>query len=277
MNQSHTGAIVEEHKVDGAATNDVCQKISDTRFIINGKEICLPVKVGAASMLMNTYVVDAQKVAHILEGTGFRPLTLWPGKALMQLLAVDYRENDLGDYNEGAIIFPVLTPDEPCLPLIGPWIKLARGTACNYVYRMPVNQGFTTHAGRFIWGFPKWKTGMEIEYTAAKYSGCFSDNGMLVYRIHSDAGGDLTFKQQRSPSVTVRNGLAGKTWGTSSASGMTFRLGGEIPTIGNEHPLAIELRSLGLPKKPLFSVSAKELKMHFDGAETVAIGERFHT
>ena len=29
-----------------------------------------------------------------------------------QLLFVDYRENELGDYNEGAIILPVLSPGE---------------------------------------------------------------------------------------------------------------------------------------------------------------------
>jgi hypothetical protein len=32
---------------------------------------------------------------------------------------------------------------------------------------------------------------------------------------------------------------------------------------------------LGLPKKPLFSIAIRRAKMHFDGPETVAIGQPF--
>jgi hypothetical protein len=69
---------------------------------------------------------------------------------------LDDRVNPLGNYNEGAIIFPVLTPGEnkPC-PFFGTLKRLASNSLGSYVYRMPVDQEFTTHGGRFIWGFPK--------------------------------------------------------------------------------------------------------------------------
>jgi hypothetical protein len=37
----------------------------------------------------------------------------------------------------------------------------------------------------------------------------------------------------------------------------------------------MELRALGLPKKPLFSLSIKSAAMSFSGPESVAIGQPF--
>lgn len=270
-----TGAIVKEHNVDGNATDDVCKKLNDSQYNIDGTDITLPVQVNSASMLLNTYIVDAKTVAKIIQGTGYKPLIVWPGKAILQLLAVDYKENDLGNYNEGAIIFPVITPQQKCFPLLGAWFALAKGTACNYVYRMPVNQSFTTHAGRFIWGFPKWSTQMDVEFGDSEAQGCFQDNNQLVYTIHAATGGNISFNEQKSPSVTVRNNKAWKTYGVSTAEGATFKMGGKQPDIGNEHPLALELRSLGLPKKPFCTISAKKVSMRFNGPECVNIGEKF--
>lgn len=281
MNESTTGAIFEESPVLDSQnlkeTDQVCKKISESHYLIDGQDIHMPVKVGSASMLMQAYLVDAKIVSDILRGTGYRPIVIWPGKALLQLLAVDYRENDLGDYNEGAIIFPVVTPGQKFLPLLGAWLALATGKACNYVYRMPVNQAFTTHAGRFIWGFPKWPTQMDFEFNDKIATGCFIDKGKLVYKIQAATGGSMSMKDQKSPSVTVRNGKAYKIYGISSGSGVTFKIRGTAPEVGNEHPLALELRQLGLPKKPLFSVAAQDIKMDFNGPETVNIGEKFLT
>ena len=50
---------------------------------------------------------------------------------------------------------------------------------------------------------------------------------------------------------------------------------GVKPLVSDQHPLARQLRALGLPKKPMCSISIKEAKMVFEGPEAVALGERF--
>lgn len=275
MSHTSTGVNASEPLVNGNKTDDCCQKIDKQRYVIDGQPISLPVTVNAASMLMQMFIVDAKQVDTIIAGSGYKALTIWPGKAILQLLAVDYRENDLGDYNEGAIIFPVLTPQQKLFPFIGAWLALIKGTACNFVYRMPVNQNFTAHAGRFMWGFPKWNTQMEVSFTGTNATGAFYDNDELVYKIEAPLGGKMSIKEQSSPSVTVRNNRAFKTYGISSAEGTTIKLGGKLPEIGDTHPLAKQLRLLGLPKKPRISISAKHLKMRFGAAEEVAVGNPF--
>jgi hypothetical protein len=257
-------------------TNQVCEKVDDTHYLIDGKPIGFPVVVADAAMLMNAFLVDAAVAQSVIDGSGFRVLELFPGKAILQLLCVDYRKNDLGDYNEGAIIFPVLAPGETKpFPFFGALARMALGRAGNFVYRMPVDQEFTTHAGRYIWGFPKWVARIDIEFTQQRASGTFFDEGELVYAIAAKAGGAAQVKEQRIASLAIRDNRAWKTYGTNTGSGATFSLGGEMPVIGDKHPLALELRALGLPKKPLFTVSMTHTALTFSPPESVEIGNPF--
>lgn len=226
--------------------------------------------------MMNAFLVDAKVAQFMITDSGFRVVELFPGKAILQLLCVDYRNNDLGDYNEGAIIFPVLAPGETKPPpLLGPILRMAKGTLGNYVYRMPVDQAFTTHAGRYIWGFPKWVARIDIEFGDKQATGTFYDEDQLVFGISARTGGNTVAKKQRLASLAIRDGKAWRTFGTTQGSGLTFSMRGAMPDIGDEHPLALELRALGLPKKPLFTVSMKNTSMTFDGPESVDIGQPF--
>tara|TARA_R110001592_G_scaffold363372_2_gene686286 strand:+ start:163211 stop:164062 length:852 start_codon:yes stop_codon:yes gene_type:complete len=275
-----SGAIFEEQSVHSHRgdrfTNEICSKNSESNYTIDGKEISFPVIVSDASMLMNAFLVNAKAAQAMLEGTGFRVVEMFPGKAILQLLAIDYKENDLGDYNEGAIIFPVLTPGEKKpFPFFGALKRMGNGTMGNFVYRMPVDQEFTTHAGRFIWGFPKWVSRIDIEFGPNVARGTFTDEDELVYSIAAKTGGNSAAKEQRAASLAIRDGKAWKTYGTTSSSGLTFSLGGETPKIGDSHPLAKELRTLGLPKKPIFTVSVDSTRMTFAEPESVEIGIPF--
>ena len=277
-----TGAIFEEPPVHSDRgdrfTNDICSKNSENNYTIDGREISFPVVVSEASMLMNGFLVNAKAAQAMLVGTGFRVVEIFPGKAILQLLAVDYKENDLGNYNEGAIIFPVLTPGEKKpFPFFGALKRMGNGTIGNFVYRMPVDQEFTTHAGRFIWGFPKWVSRVDIEFGASVARGTFIDEDELVYSIAAKTGGNGAPNEQRAASLAIRDGRALKTYGTNSSSGLTFSLGGETPEIGDSHPLAKELRTLGLPKKPIFTVSVKSSRMSFGKPESNDIGASFLT
>ena len=279
-----TGVIFEEPAVvtetggqKGARyTNQVCDKVGPHSYLIDRQPIDFPVVVADASMLMNGFLVDTAAAQNVIKDSGFRVIELFPGKAILQLLFVDYRENDLGDYSEGAIIFPVLTPGEKKpFPFFGALKCMATGSVGNFVYRMPVDQEFTTHAGRYIWGFPKWVAKIDIAFDEKRATGSFFDEGELVYSLKAKAGGASKAKEQRAASLAIRDGKAWKTYGTNIGSGVTFSLGGEMPDIGENHPLALELRALGLPKKPIFTVSIKNTSMTFSGPESVEIGQPF--
>ena len=115
-----TGPIFDElpiaSEIDGKQrvrhTNEVCEAVDADNYLIDGKPINFPVIVADASMMMNAFLVDATVAQNMIRDSGFQVIELFPGKAILQLLFVDYRKNELGDYNEGAMIFPVLAPGE---------------------------------------------------------------------------------------------------------------------------------------------------------------------
>lgn len=116
---------------------------------------------------------------------------------------------------------------------------------------------------------------IDIEFGPHIARGTFSDEEEPVYSIAAKTDGNSASKEQRAASLAIRDGKAWKTYGTTRNSGLTFSLGGETPKIGDRHPLAKELRTLGLPKKPMFTVSVESTRMTFGQPESVKIGLPF--
>ena len=94
------------------------------------------------------------------------------------------------------------------------------------------------------------------------------DDGVHVLTLTVAAGGRLRLPSQAPPSYSFRDGVLRRTTWTTSAEGIGGRPGGATLVLG-DHPMADELRSLGLPKRALFSSSAAQMRASFGGAEVV--------
>ncbi|WP_372750325.1 acetoacetate decarboxylase family protein [Litorivivens sp.] len=253
-----TWPIVEEHD-----TNSICEKKSDTLYRIKDQDVTLPVKVRRAANAFASFLVNAKAANAWIKESGLEVVEVFPGKAIMQIVGVDYQENDLGDYNEAGISFYVREPGtKKGLPIIGGLRAIMSGTASSYIHLLPVDQEFTMHAGRYIWGYPKWIAEIDFIQSNGRFETRFSDKGKHVFTFRTKGGGKASLKDQKQPSFGYRCGKLYKTIGTANASGVKFSLGGEAPVLG-DHPIADELRKLGLPKKPLFSGSIENMEMDF--------------
>jgi acetoacetate decarboxylase len=245
-------------------TDAVCEKINDQQYLIDGVEINMPVKVRRASNAFATFLVNAKAAQEWIASSGLEVIEILPGKAIMQLVGVDYKDNDLGDYNEAGVSFYVREPGTAKgLPVIGALRAFMKGEATSYIHLLPVDQSFTMHAGRFIWGYPKWVAEIDIDENDKYYETRFSDNGQHVFTFRTKTGGKRSLNNQKQPSFGYRGGKLYKTVGIANGEGAEFSLGGEAPVLG-DHPIADQLRKLGLPKKPVFSGSVAELVMDFE-------------
>jgi hypothetical protein len=125
-----------------------------TRFVIQGREVRLPVVVRDASSGAATYAVSTAAARRLIPGDVLEPVEIWPGRALCSLAVIDYRDNDLGDYNEVSIAFFVRERAAARgLPYVGTIADFLRGRVATYIRHLPVDQRFTCEAGRTIWGF----------------------------------------------------------------------------------------------------------------------------
>lgn len=205
-----------------------------------GQTVTLPVEVRRARSAAATFVVAHDAASTMMAGTGIEPKRLPGGRAACILAVVEYIDNDLGPYNELAMGIAVgATDDAP---------------AGAYIHQLPVDGEFTCAAGRGIWGFPKWLADFDLSIDDRRAHCRLSQDGQLII--------DLTISTRPIPlpsrpmEMSAYSHLDGVTRRTPFSTRATGVRGGPLGarlTVGDTHPMALELRRLGLPKRPMMS------------------------
>ena len=253
-------------------------------WTVLGRTVRLPVEVRRAAQWGVQYLVPAAAAQRIVEPTGLEVTGPVPGRALVALAVCRYDDTDLDPYHEVAVSFVVRPHDAPPLASAGQRAReFFSGAIGAYIHRLPVDQEFTCAAGRGIWGFPKWVTTIDIDEPAGVVGGGrgsagagtgttvrLVDDGVHILTLTVAAGGRLRLPSQAPPSYSFADGVLRRTLWTTSSEGTTGRVGGASLVLG-DHPMADELRSLGLPRRALFSSSAARMRASFGGAETVTV------
>lgn len=235
--------------------------------VIQGREVALPCIVREATSAAATYLVDARAARAMLPDDTYEIVELLPGRALLSLAIIDYKDNDLGDYNEVSIAFIVRPPGKSGgVPYLGGWLDLLRGNLSTYIHWLPVNQTFTREAGAEIWGFPKTVEEISFDYAPDRATCRLTADGRHVLTLSVPRGGDRTLPDNTMTTYTYIHGVPHRVPFVSGAEGFGFKLGGAELTLG-DHPYAEQLRGLGLPKRPLMCTWMEKMHGRFDAAE----------
>ncbi len=248
-------------------------------WTVLGRTVSLPVEVRAAAQWNVQYLVPAAAAQRIVGPTGLEVTGPVPGRALMALAACRYDDTDLDAYHEVAVSFVVRPHDAPSPASTAARMReFAAGDIGVYIHRLPVDQEFTCAAGRDVWGYPKWVTSISIDGSPGPGRGSGTtirlvDDGVHVLTLTVAAGGRLRLPAQAPPSYSLADGVLRRTEWTTSAEGTGGRLGGATLVLG-DHPMADELRSLGLPRHAIFSSSSATMRASFGRAEVVHSGAR---
>jgi Acetoacetate decarboxylase (ADC) len=221
---------------------------------IQGRRITFPVRIGHAVAAGSIYLVRAERAARLVAGSGLE-LVAAAGRTPLVLFLVDYRVNDLGDYDEVGVALLVRH----------------RGRTGAYVHQLPVTQPFTMEAGRTLWGLPKWLARIDLSITGPDAT-CHLADGTgrhvltaalraLPWRLPLDVPGTLTTLAPRDGEV-----LASRV--RARVSGIRIGPAGARVVLGSGHPMAEELREVGLPRRPLATLVAEHVGFEMDPAET---------
>lgn len=219
------------------------------------------------------YLVPAQAAQRIVDPTGLQVTGPLPGKALMALAVCRYDDTDLDAYHEVAVSFVVRPHDADRSATTGQRLaEFAKGQIGAYIHRLPVDQEFTCAAGRDIWGYPKWITTIDIDEAPAARGAAtvirLVDEGQHVLTLSIARGWGVRLPDQAPPSYSLRDGTLRRTEWTMATEGSTGRFGGATLALGT-HPMADELRSLGLPKAALYSSFSPQMSATFSAATLV--------
>ena len=124
--------------------------------VVQGRAVRLPVVVRDADAVSAMYPVRTAAVRKLLPTPSLHPAEWFPGWAICVLAAIEYKDNDLGSYNEVGVNF---------LVTYGPRVRRCRSSvviarrAQRHARRVRAplagHDRFSRDAGRDIWGFPK--------------------------------------------------------------------------------------------------------------------------
>ena len=218
-------------------------------FEIQGRTVTLPVEVRRARTWAAQFLVDAEPVSLLLP-PGLSAVKV-AGRAMAIIAVARYEDGDLDRYNEVGVAFLVRAA--------------ARKGIGVYIHHLPVTQEFTLEAGRTIWGYPKFMAEIDIVEHPGGARVLLASDGEEILQLDLRHGW-VSMPSRAIPTYTYTDGVLRETkWTTSGRA--RGRLGGGRLELGT-HPIAKELRGLGLPKKPIAVQTVPEMRATF-GASTI--------
>ena len=200
----------------------------------DGTGVALPIRYIDNRCLAATFLTDLERAAQVLEGTGLQAVPQEDGKAVVLYMCSEYRQVDIGPYNEVAVTVLAVAPQDPA-PAI-------------YVADLPVTTEVANRAGQELWGYNKFVTGIEIKGEGKQFSAVVRDpqNG-LITSLEGTRGVSVPVAPTDLYSFSLLQTKIIKTfvqvptpWHASGGEGFLFRVG------DSTHRMAGHLRTLGL-------------------------------
>jgi hypothetical protein len=220
-------------------------------YDIGDVTVRMPVVVRDALSATATFLVPAAEVRPWLP-SGLKPVAPVPGRALLLLSAIDYRDNDLGAYREVSVA-----------------VAVRRGVRLGtFIHRLPVDDEFSRAAGRGIWGFPKTVQTLSIEQDGDDVVGEWDADSGFVLRLRVRGGGGRRMSTTAQRAYTVIDGKLHETRFLMRGKGASMGVGGAELDLG-QGEAADELRAAGLPKHAIFSTAVTQMQMRFDAPRLV--------
>jgi len=208
------------------------------------------VEVRRAKSWAATYLVPADAAQRVIADSELTVARTFPGRTMLTLTFVRYDDTDLDAYHEVGVVFLVQGP-------------AGRGV---YIRHLPVDQDFTLAAGRQLWGFPKTLADITIEETEREARCTLRQDGAEVLELRIRRG-LVPVPQPTIPTYTNLDGRMRKTtWRVECSP--RGRPGGATLHLGR-HPIADELRAVGLPKRAMFTSVSPDFRASFDTAEII--------
>lgn len=227
---------------------------------VQGIPITFPVRVRDGSAGSAAFAAHADAVMRLLP-EGLAPALIAPGTTLAMLAMVDYRDNDLGDYDEAAIVFPCVPGDRPA-SVLGTAKDAFGGNAGGYIHRLPVDQAFTCAAGRQLWGYPKTVDEVSVQTSDRRARCSWRVDGTFVWELVVPRSTTVPRLPARSlKTYSVLDGQLVATEFRAGGTGARMGFGGSVHL--GDHPIADELRSVLRSRRPLWSMWIEHVEASF--------------
>jgi hypothetical protein len=151
---------------------------------VDGMAAKLPIFYYDGTAMTALFVARWRELRRVLPDPRFVPARLAPGLGVVGITCFEYRDTDIGPYNELAV--SILLNEPWFLPNL-PGQALARGLVRKqlhaFVHHLPVTTEVARATGVGYWGYPKFVAGIDFEESAGRRTCRLSEDGEEILTL----------------------------------------------------------------------------------------------
>ena len=233
----------------------------------------LPVFYRDARCLTVVFPARLLEIRRLLPDRRYVPAQVAPGIGAVYMTAFEYRDTDIGPYNEFAIGFLMNSGDFLQVPVYNILRQMARRSFNAYILHLPVTEEIALRGGVDLYNYPKFMASIEFTDTPDRATCELSENGericlLSARKIAATRSGvmkALTMpyqnRQPQSAEVKVNALKYGVAMGHRDVEFV----------LGEDHPLTRELDDLLISTSPIAYFYMPEMQAILYGPERVSL------
>jgi hypothetical protein len=152
-------------------------------FQIDGQSVEFPVFYYDYRFLTCVVTAKSDKLNALLPHPEFKVAELWPGSGVLSMTAFEYRDTDLGPYNEVAISIPMYFPHADFVPEKSAIAMVRKNIFSMYVHQLPVTTEIARRGGVYFYNFPKFIADISFEDVDDKTVVVLKEKDDLILKI----------------------------------------------------------------------------------------------
>lgn len=238
--------------------------------MINSTNTIFPVDFRDVHYIVLTYTSTFSAINKYLQGTNLKAGLVFNGKPLVAVGLIEYKDSDLGAYNEVIIAIPVVPEGTKSglsnwLDLYMPFKKRKLG---QYIIHIPVNAERSKIAGNELWGYPKIVRKIIHSFEKNKIDSCIlnEEGNQNIIEFNGSLGMGLPVTSMDLMTYSFLQGQMLKTT-VDVKSNMRWKPFADIRITLKDttDQMCKDITALGIcNKKPLFTIEATKFKAKFN-------------
>jgi hypothetical protein len=198
------------------------------------------------------YTASTKKVLKYIPHPDMHPIELVPGRCLVVFTAFEYRESDIGPYNEFSIAI-VIKWGGKVIPALTMLKQMMSGNLSGYVWHLPVTTEIARHGGVVAYGLPKFRSDIDFKNNGQFIECELSEGKNKILNFRGKILKTSKGKSRRFKTYSLINGITLVTNIHTSQIKFAKSSGKDSASIeiGDSHKICHELRDIDLGKGPL--------------------------
>jgi hypothetical protein len=226
-------------------TGDFFQEIEHTAVPWGQYQLHVPVFYYDVMFMSVSILAPLDKIRALLPSNRLKPYRITPWQGALSITAYEYRESDIGPYNEVSIAVPVTIDKET--PMFTGSLRRMPKDLMVYSHHLPVTTEIARAVGADFAGYPKFIADIRFVEEGDWLSCELKADGQDVLRLSGRKLDVKRFTRLRVNPITFRRGYFLRSeWVISERDMGTSNGRGDVRIELGEHEISEELRALNL-------------------------------